>query len=80
MLLNRDHPEMRREREEFEEYFETDNQRELIQIFAGQNHMSETLRELSKKLDEILGRQERSLSLISQLQLGGNYGKYIIGV
>ncbi|XP_076230103.1 lectin, mannose binding protein ergic53 isoform X1 [Nomia melanderi] len=70
----RDHPEMRREREEFEEYFETDNQRELIQIFAGQNHMSETLRELSKKLDEILGRQERSLSLISQLQLGGIQG------
>ena len=53
------------------EYFETDNQRELRQIFAGQSQMFDALRELNRKLDEVVGRQERSLSLISQLQVGG---------
>ncbi|XP_034178140.1 lectin, mannose binding protein ergic53 [Osmia lignaria lignaria] len=67
----REHPDEHREKEEFEEYFETDNQRELRQIFAGQSQMFDALRELNRKLDEILGRQERSLSLISQLQVGG---------
>lgn len=67
----RDHPNEQREKEEFMEYFETDNQRELRQIFAGQSQMFDALRELNRKLDEIVGRQERSLSLISQLQVGG---------
>lgn len=34
--------------------------------------MFSTLRELHTKLDEVIGRQERSLSLISQIQVGGN--------
>ncbi|XP_071867875.1 lectin, mannose binding protein ergic53 [Bombus fervidus] len=67
----RDHPNEHREKEEFVEYFETDNQRELRQIFSGQSQMFDALRELNRKLDEIVGRQERSLSLISQLQVGG---------
>ncbi|XP_017884297.2 protein ERGIC-53-like, partial [Ceratina calcarata] len=71
IIFNRDHPNEQREKEEFEEYFETDNQRELRQIFSGQSQMFEALRELNRKLDEIVGRQERSLSLISQLQVGG---------
>lgn len=71
ILFSREHPEEHREKEEFEEYFETDNQRELRQIFAGQSQMFDALRELNRKLDEILGRQERSLSLISQIQVGG---------
>lgn len=49
-----------------EDWFESDNQRELRQIFQGQNQIYETIRELSKKLDEVVGRQERTLSLISQ--------------
>ncbi|XP_076241591.1 lectin, mannose binding protein ergic53 [Calliopsis andreniformis] len=67
----RDHPDDHLEKEEFEQFFETDNQRELRQIFSGQSQMFDALRELNRKLDEIVGRQERSLSLISQLQLGG---------
>ncbi|KAG7189018.1 hypothetical protein KM043_008611 [Ampulex compressa] len=67
----REHPDEHREKDEFEEYFETDNQRELRQIFSGQSQMFDALRELSRKLDEVVGRQERSLSLISQLQVGG---------
>ncbi|KAI4478070.1 hypothetical protein M0804_012261 [Polistes exclamans] len=72
---HRDHPDERREKDEFEEYFETDNQRELRQIFAGQSHMFNILKEVSKKLDEIVGRQERTLSLISQVQVGGVVGQ-----
>lgn len=47
------------------EWFESDNQRELRQIFQGQSIMSESLKDLSRKLDEVIGRQERTLSLIS---------------
>ncbi|XP_053982255.1 protein ERGIC-53 [Hylaeus volcanicus] len=71
----RDHPDEHRQKEEFEEYFENDNQRELRQIFDGQSQMFDALRELHNKLDEILGRQERTLSLVSQAQLGGNIVK-----
>ena len=66
----RDHPDEQRDKEDFE-FFETDNQRELRQIFSGQSQMFDALRELNRKLDEVVGRQERSLSLISQLQVGG---------
>ncbi|CAK9827423.1 Protein ERGIC-53 [Anthophora retusa] len=67
----RDHPNEHREKEEFEEYFETDNQRELRQIFFGQSQIFDALRDFNRKLDEIVGRQERTLSLISQVQVGG---------
>lgn len=33
--------------------------------------MFEVMRELNRKLDEIVGRQERTLSLIAQVQVGG---------
>jgi len=66
----REHPDQFR-KNEFEEYYETENQRELRQIFNGQSQMFDALRELSRKLDEIVGRQERTLSLISQVQVGG---------
>lgn len=33
--------------------------------------MFDAMRELNRKLDEIVGRQERTLSLISQVQVGG---------
>ncbi|KAF7394098.1 hypothetical protein HZH68_010917 [Vespula germanica] len=72
---HREHPDQRREKDEFEEYFETDNQRELRQIFSGQSQMFNVLRELSRKLDEIVGRQERTISLISQVQVGGVGGQ-----
>lgn len=33
--------------------------------------MFEVTRELNRKLDEIIGRQERTLSLMSSMQAGG---------
>lgn len=49
-----------------DEWFENDNQRELRQIFQGQSQMSEGLKEVSRKIDEVIGRQESTLSLISR--------------
>ena len=53
----------------YDEWFESDTQRELGQIFQGQSHMLEGLRGLDRKLDEVIGKQERTLSLISAQQL-----------
>lgn len=53
-----------------EDWFESDNQRELRQIFSGQNQIYEVVKELGRKIDAVVGRQERTLSLISQ-QTGG---------
>ncbi|KMQ87701.1 protein ergic-53 [Lasius niger] len=63
----REHPEIQKEDQE---YYETESQKELRQIFNGQSQMFDALRELNRKLDEIVGRQERALSLISQVQAG----------
>ncbi|KDR19213.1 Protein ERGIC-53 [Zootermopsis nevadensis] len=70
---HREHPEAARKDKdnEFEEWFESDNQRELRQIFTGQSQMFEVLRELNRKLDEVVGRQERTLSLLSSVQASG---------
>jgi mannose-binding lectin 1 len=71
---HREHPEAARKDKdnEFEEWFESDNQRELRQIFTGQSQMFEMMRELNRKLDEVVGRQERTLSLLSSsVQAGG---------
>nr|CAD7426623.1 unnamed protein product [Timema monikensis] len=56
---------------EFEEWYESDNQRELRQIFTGQSQMFDALKELNRKLDEVVGRQERTLSLLSSVAAGG---------
>jgi mannose-binding lectin 1 len=45
--------------------------RELQQIFDGQSQMYEALKSLNRKLDEILGRQERTLSMIGSVGVGG---------
>lgn len=63
----REHPDVKKEKEgDFDEWFESDNQRELRQIFSGQSHIFDVLKDLHRKLDEVIGRQERTLSLISQ--------------
>lgn len=51
-----------------EEWFETDSQRELGMIFAGQSKMFDALRDIQRKMDEIVGRQERTLGLMSTIQ------------
>ncbi|CAO1314733.1 unnamed protein product [Diamesa tonsa] len=71
----KDHPEANKN-EDVEDWFESDNQRELRQIWEAQSTTSEVLKELSKKLDEVIGRQERTLGLLSvggqqQIQQGG---------
>jgi hypothetical protein len=43
--------------EEWEEFFEDDATRELKQIFQGQAAMAETVRELHRKMDEIIGER-----------------------
>lgn len=69
----KDHPD--EHKDDMEDWFESDNQRELRQIWQAQSTTTEVLRELSKKLDEIAGRQERTLGLLSasanQVQTGG---------
>ncbi|KAL0268079.1 UNVERIFIED_CONTAM: hypothetical protein PYX00_010151 [Menopon gallinae] len=63
----REHPDIKKDKEgEFDEFFESDNQRELRQIFSGQSQIFDVLKDLHRKLDEVIGRQERTLSLISQ--------------
>ncbi|RZF40141.1 hypothetical protein LSTR_LSTR010093 [Laodelphax striatellus] len=56
---------------EFEDWYESDSQRELRQIFSGQSQMFEQVRALSQKLDEVIGRQERTLSMLSSIPTGG---------
>jgi len=63
------HPESKpKEDSEFEDWYETDSQRELHQIFAGQSQIVDSVKVLSQKLDEVVGRQERTLSLLSTVQ------------
>lgn len=73
--FNREHPEHLKQ--EFDEFYETESQKELRQIFTGQSQMFDAMRELNRKLDEIVGRQERALSLIAQVQAGQS-GKSLI--
>ncbi|CAG2068440.1 unnamed protein product, partial [Timema podura] len=70
---HREHPEsVTKDKDaEFEEWYESDNQRELRQIFTGQSQMFDALKELNRKLDEVVGRQERTLSLLSSVAAGG---------
>jgi mannose-binding lectin 1 len=69
----KEHPDQKKE-DNFEDWFESENDRELRQIWQAQSSTNDVLKELSKKLDEVIGRQERTLSLISvggqQLQQG----------
>ena len=44
--------------------------RELQQIFQGQSEVFDNVKAMNHKLDEIIGRQERALSLISSIQSG----------
>ncbi|XP_055707371.1 protein ERGIC-53 [Phlebotomus papatasi] len=66
----RDHPD-KAPKEELEDWFESDNQRELRQIWQAQSGMTEVIRDLSRKMDEVIGRQERTLGLLS---VGGHQG------
>ena len=61
----KEHPEQAKKLDEDDEWmesvFEDDTIRELKQIFQGQSSMNEVMRDLHRKMDEIIGRQERAL-------------------
>ena len=52
------------ENDEWDNWF-SEQDKELQQIFQGQSDMKDVLNELHRKMDEIIGRQERTLSVIS---------------
>ena len=60
------HPDEAKDEDEWEEFYESENQRELRQIWQGQSQIFEHLRDLSRKVDEVIGRQENTLSLVSR--------------
>ncbi|KAG5891661.1 hypothetical protein JTB14_020079 [Gonioctena quinquepunctata] len=60
----KDHPDEKEP--DMEDWYETESQRELRQIYQVQNQIYDVIRQLNKKLDEVVGRQERTMSLITQ--------------
>ncbi|KAF7268601.1 lectin, mannose binding protein ergic53 [Rhynchophorus ferrugineus] len=52
--------------ENVEDWFETEYQREYKQLFQGLINIHDTAKQMDKKLDEIVGKQERTISLVSQ--------------
>lgn len=60
----KEHPDENKPSEP-EDWFETDNQRELRQIYQSQKQMLDHIRDLSSKMDEVVGRQERTMGLLS---------------
>nr|XP_049699601.1 protein ERGIC-53 [Helicoverpa armigera] len=62
----KEHPDEVRDKDgEFEDWFESDAQRELRQIFQGQGQIHDILRDLNKKVDEVIGKQMNSLSMLT---------------
>ncbi|KAL9904968.1 protein ERGIC-53 [Glossina fuscipes] len=66
----RDHPDQAKDEEDWEEFYESENQREWRQIWQGQSQIFDQIRELSRKIDEVIGRQENTLSLVSRSMAG----------
>uniref|UniRef100_V5GWJ2 Protein ERGIC-53 n=1 Tax=Anoplophora glabripennis TaxID=217634 RepID=V5GWJ2_ANOGL len=60
----KEHPDAKEP--DLDDWFESDTDREFRQIFQGLLKINEATAELSKKLDEVVGRQERMMSMISQ--------------
>ncbi|CAB3237400.1 unnamed protein product [Arctia plantaginis] len=62
----KEHPDEVRDKDgEFDDWFESDGQRELRQIFQGQTQIHDILRDLNKKVDEVIGKQMNSLSMLT---------------
>uniref|UniRef100_A0A2M4A293 Putative mannose lectin ergic-53 involved in glycoprotein traffic n=2 Tax=Anopheles triannulatus TaxID=58253 RepID=A0A2M4A293_9DIPT len=59
----KEHPD--EQKDDLDSLFEDFNERELRQIWEAQTNTFEQLRMLSSKLDEVIGRQERTLGLLS---------------
>lgn len=50
--------------------YENQADREIRMVFEGQNMIHQTLREMSRRFDELMGRQELVLSKVTQLGTG----------
>ncbi|XP_063870734.1 protein ERGIC-53-like isoform X1 [Scylla paramamosain] len=61
--------------EKKDEEYESWEQRELRQIYLGQSQIHEVIRQLHMKMDEIIGRQERTLGLVSAVHTGMGGGQ-----
>lgn len=60
-----------------EEEWETGELRELRNIYQGQSQIHETIRTLHNKMDEIIGRQERTLGLVSAVHTSMGGGQVV---
>lgn len=61
----KEHPDAAPVKDDMEDWFESDNQRELRQIWQAQSSMTEVLRDLSRKMDDVIVRQERTIGMVS---------------
>lgn len=61
---HKEHPEQKKT-DEFEDWFESDNQREWRQLWQSHTQMSNEIKDLGRKMDEMIGRQERTMGLLS---------------
>ena len=50
--------------------FQSQDQKELMNIYEGQNIIAMSVKELNRKMDEIIGRQEQTLSQIGAVSGG----------
>lgn len=64
------HPDIKDDYDE-DDFFEDEYTRDLKVIFEGQTSIFKSIRNLERKLDEIVGRQERTISAISSIPGGG---------
>ncbi|BFZ26129.1 hypothetical protein BsWGS_29168 [Bradybaena similaris] len=53
-----------------EQWYQSQNEKEMKQIFDGQNVIHVVLKDLNRKLDELMGRQELVISRINSLPVG----------
>ncbi|CAH1789645.1 unnamed protein product [Owenia fusiformis] len=73
----KEHPDAKTDDTEDEDkWYESQQQRELKQIFDGQNMIHTVIRDLNRKIDEVIGRQERTISQISMIN-SGNTGQVV---
>lgn len=60
----KDHPD-KKKTDELDDWFETDNQREWRQLWQSHTQIQLELKDLGRKMDEMIGRQERTMGLLS---------------
>ncbi|KAK3764791.1 hypothetical protein RRG08_046430 [Elysia crispata] len=71
-----DHPNEKMDQydEDDSEWFQGQNEKELRQIFDGQNVIHQVLRDMGRKVDELMGRQEMVISRLNAMPVGQQAG------